>query len=190
MAETINCSSEQCGLADIGRCCANKENCAEYECSYAQGLVNLPDDESIYCQYDKCDDDPAVVSTCCESRGSCVGFICDDTMFIGKSDKDARLCPLAKCSSSAWATCCDKKQVCLEPGLRAYTCSPAAEYELSPNAENLYCNGTTCESPRDDAFCCINTPSPNIAPTPEPVARRADTCMLNRCILCKSTIVI
>jgi len=155
-AENLYCSSEQCGPADTEKCCANKETCDQYTCSYADGLVNVQNDESIYYRTD----DPGVVSTCCENRASCVGFMCDDTMFLDKSDKDTKLCPEATCTSNAWVTCCDMKQVCLEPGLQAYTCSPSAEYPLSPNAESLYCNGTTCESPRDDAFCCINTPAP------------------------------
>ena len=198
-AESLYCSSEQCGPADTGKCCANKETCDQYTCSYNDGLVNVQNDESIYCEYDHCTDDPDVVSTCCENRASCVGFRCDTTMFLDKTDKDTQRCPEATCSSEAWVTCCDLKAVCLDPGLDAYICSPDAEYTLSPIAENLYCNGTICESPRDDAFCCINTPSPTIAPTPEPVPSRSfikwwrrttDAGTWNRCILFKSTTVI
>jgi len=174
-AEYLKCTSEVCGQADIDRCCANKETCDQYTCSYVDGLVNVQNDASIYCEFDDCNDDPDVVSTCCENRASCVGFRCDTTMFLDKTDKNTQRCPEATCSSDAWVTCCDLKAVCLDPGLAAYTCSPDAEYTLSPNAENLYCNGTTCESPRDDAFCCINTPAPVISPptavpTPAPVS--------------------
>jgi len=169
-AENLYCSSEQCGPADKVKCCADKETCDRYICSYFDGLVNVQNGESIYCQYDDCNEDPDVVSTCCENRASCVGFICDDSMFVDKSDKNTSLCPKATCESNAWVTCCDVKQKCLELPFYAYTCSPSAKYGLSPNAENLYCNGRLCESPRDDAFCCINTPAPAISPTPEPVA--------------------
>jgi len=169
-AEYLKCSSEQCGPADTGRCCANKDTCDQYVCSYVDGLVNVQNDASIYCEFDDCNDDPDVVSTCCENRASCVGFRCDTTMFLDKTDKDTQRCPEATCSSDAWVTCCDLKAVCLDPGLDAYICSPDAEYTLSPIAENLYCNGTICESPRDDAFCCINTPAPVISPTPVPTS--------------------
>jgi len=169
-AEDFKCSSEQCGLADVGMCCANKQTCDQYRCPYDQGLVNFQNDGSIYCQYKYCDDDPNANSTCCESRASCVGFMCDDTMYVDKLDKDTRLCPEATCTSNAWTNCCDLKQLCREAALRAYTCSESAEYRLSPIADTLYCNGRTCESPRDDAFCCINTPAPAISPTPAPVA--------------------
>jgi len=169
-ADSLYCSSEQCGSADIDKCCANKETCDQYTCSYNDGLVNVQNDASIYCEYDDCIDDPDVVSTCCENRATCVGFMCDATRFLDKSDKATSLCPEATCTSEAWLTCCDQKQQCVEPGLYAYACSNEAEYSLSPIAENLYCNGTTCESPRDDAFCCINTPAPVISPTPAPAS--------------------
>jgi len=169
-ADDLDCSSEQCGPEDIDWCCANKETCAEYTCSYGDGLVNVQNEGSIYCQYDDCDDDPNADSICCESRASCGGYICDDTMFLDKLDKDARQCPKAICESDSWTTCCDAKHPCKKPGLFNYNCSASAEYELSPIAENLYCNGLTCESPRDDPFCCINTPAPVVSPTPAPVA--------------------
>jgi len=172
-AANLYCSSEQCGPADTDKCCANKETCDQYTCVYGNGYVNKQNDESIYCAFADCTDDLDVISTCCDSRASCVGYRCNDTMYLDKLDKDTRQCPQSTCTSNAWTTCCDTKQVCVEAGLRAYTCSSSSEYELSPIAEFLYCNGTTCESPRDDAFCCINTPAPALSPTPEPVTPTA-----------------
>jgi len=170
--ESLYCASEHCDTADITKCCSNKENCASYICAYEWGLVKLPNEQSIYCEFDDCNDDPAANSTCCESRGLCSTFTCDDRFYLDKPDKDTRLCVDAMCSSWSWSSCCNRKLVCLEPGLRVHTCS--AEYELSPDAANLYCNGQTCESPRDDAFCCISISSPTVVPTPEPVTPPTD----------------
>jgi len=173
-AADLNCASEQCDTADITKCCSNKDNCASFACSFEDGLINLPNDESIYCEVDDCSNDPAANSTCCESRGLCSTFTCDDKIYLDKPDKDTRFCLDAICSSWSWSTCCDMKMVCLEPFLRVYTCSSATEYELSPDAANLYCDGRTCESPRDDAFCCISTSPETNVPTLEPIAPPTD----------------
>jgi len=171
----LKCASEQCGVKDINTCCKNKQTCNNYNCDWEKGLVNVANDESIYCEVDDCDDDSEADSKCCESAGSCSTFTCDDRKYLDRSEKDTLFCRWPICDSDDWSVCCDEKKPCWQSPSQKYTCSDSATHELSPDAENLFCNGLKCESPRDDAFCCIATPSPTKTPTPEPVAPPVET---------------
>jgi len=164
--ESYYCNSVVCDAADISICCKDKAACTTYACGL--GLTKRANPEDIYCAYDDCLDDSEAASTCCEDRESCTAYTCPDYQYVDAADKDDVWCQYATCTDTDYSYCCEEKARCkTDFTSTTYTCSDNAAFPLSQRADNLFCDGLECQSPRDDAFCCIED-VPTLAPTPYP----------------------